>query len=135
MKVKVRNLNEYPYKEDFRDQKIHIEAGGYIEMEDDEAILFLGQFSPIKVDGDGKALPVSYKKLKIEYPGNLPYESKETKDHTCVGCGFEAQSTKELQTHIFASHADQMHDEEAKEQLTADIKRKPGRPAKVATAE
>lgn len=132
MKVKVWNENTLDYKEEFRDKKIEIKAGQFIEMDDDEAVLFLGSFSPIKVGGDGEKLPESFKKLRIEYPGRVPYDLKEAKQNTCIGCGFEATSALELQGHIFQTHADQMADEDAKEELVKSVKRGPGRPPKEA---
>jgi hypothetical protein len=65
MKVQVVNDNTYPYTEEFKGQKITIEPKGHVEMERDDAVLFLGTFSPISYDVDGNPHPKSYKKLKI----------------------------------------------------------------------
>jgi hypothetical protein len=63
MKVQVKNLDHREYREMFREQEIVIPAGGSVEMGRSEAVAFLGQFIPMKVDGAGKAL--APKKLKI----------------------------------------------------------------------
>lgn len=68
MKVKVHNDNIHPYSEEFKGEKIHIEAKKWIEMERDEAIMFLGTFNSIIRDVDGNPSPKSYKKLRIEEP-------------------------------------------------------------------
>jgi hypothetical protein len=66
MKVRVVNDNTYPYSEKFKGADINIDPGKYVEMERDEAVLFLGQFNSIERDVDGRPHPKSYKKLRIE---------------------------------------------------------------------
>lgn len=63
MKVKVHNLDHRDYSEEFRDEMIVVPANGYIEMGRSEAIKFLSQACPMKVDGQGR--PLKPKKLKI----------------------------------------------------------------------
>jgi hypothetical protein len=65
MKVQVVNDNVHPYSEEFKGQKITIEPKGHIEMERDDAVLFLGTFNSIIRTVDGNPDPISYKKLKI----------------------------------------------------------------------
>lgn len=130
MKVKVRNENTYPFTQTVRDVKYHFEPGATLEMEDDEAVLLLGAYSPIEKDGDDQPMPKSYKMLKIEYPGKLPYDLKDgAHAHKCIGCGHQATNAKELYAHVLSEHSEQMT-AEGKEELEAKIKRKPGRPAK-----
>jgi hypothetical protein len=74
MKVAVRNRNEHDYSEEFRGVKLSIPAGGYIEMERDDAVYFLGQCNSIVRDVDGRPKPESYKKLYIE---DLPAQDEK----------------------------------------------------------
>lgn len=66
--VKVVNDNVHPYEERFRDQTIKIEAGKSIQMEHEDAVMFLGQMNSIKRTVDGGPDPKSFKKLRIEDP-------------------------------------------------------------------
>lgn len=66
MKVKIWNDNTYPYTEEFKGDKIHIEANKYVEMEREEAVLFMGQFNSIVRDVDGNPHPKSFKKLRMD---------------------------------------------------------------------
>ena len=65
MKVKVVNQNTYPYEEKFRDETVTIPVGGYVVMDKEDAIMFLGQFNSI-VRVDGNPHPKSYKRLIID---------------------------------------------------------------------
>lgn len=66
MKVKVVNKNVHPYKEKFKGNDYAIPAGGFIEMEQEDAIQLLGTFNGVVLTADGQADPVSFKKLYIE---------------------------------------------------------------------
>lgn len=66
MQVKVWNDDKNTYEELFRDKKIVIPAGGFIEMGRAEANKFLSQSTGVKVDGAGRHL--APKKLRIERP-------------------------------------------------------------------
>jgi len=63
-KVRVRNLDDKEYREEYRDNMIVIPAGGYVEMGRADAVSFLSQFTPLNQDGAGRVLIP--KKLKIE---------------------------------------------------------------------
>jgi hypothetical protein len=62
--VKVRNLDSRDYVEDFRDERIYIPAGGFVEMGRSEALTFMGQITPLNIDGSGEC--IQPKKLQIE---------------------------------------------------------------------
>jgi hypothetical protein len=66
MKVKVHNRNTYDYAEEYQGEMIKIKAGGFHEMEETDAVQFLGQFSSIKRDADGAPHPSSFKRLVID---------------------------------------------------------------------
>ena len=61
--VKVKNLDTKEYSEVFEDELITIPAGGHVEMARSTAMKFLSAFSPMVVDGSGRALKP--KMLKI----------------------------------------------------------------------
>lgn len=71
MLVKVHNLNIHPYTEKFRDRVVTIEAGGYVEMDEDEADYFIQAFTEPKKDSQGRPDPLFFKKLKLERPAVL----------------------------------------------------------------
>lgn len=64
--AKVWNDNVYPHVEEFKSQKLEIPAGGFIEMDYDEAVMFKGQFKAPIIDGGGNHDPRGFKKLRIE---------------------------------------------------------------------
>lgn len=76
-KVKVWNDNEYPHEEEFKGEKIRIEAHQFIEMDWEEAVEFKGQYTPIKFLGDGQTHdPRGFKKIRVERPTVLPFQEK-----------------------------------------------------------
>lgn len=66
--VKVWNDNVHPHSENFKGSVIRIEPGKYVEMEHEDAVDFMGQFTPIVVDGGGNHDPRGYKKLRLDAP-------------------------------------------------------------------
>ena len=127
MLVKVVNDNVHPYKERFRDQEIYIQPKGSIEMDINDAHLFLGTMPPnIEVDANGIQKPTSYKMLRIERPGDAkPVET--TKKFICMKDGKEFPTQSALDKHIEDNYAEEILDEDARKEVVA---RKRGRPAK-----
>lgn len=111
-KVRVWNDNKYTYQEQFRDLKIEIPAGKYILMEDDQAVLFKGSFSPIKRDANDQPDPRSYKMIRIEKDTSEQETQKEETKHVCAACKYIASSAKDLEEHTDANHLDQLVDQE-----------------------
>lgn len=66
--VKVWNDNKYQHTEMFKGDKIHIPAGGFIEMDWFEAMEFRGQFTGIKLLGDDTPDPEGFKMIRVEQP-------------------------------------------------------------------
>jgi len=130
-KVKVWNLNTHPYQETFKGDLIKIEAGGFVEMEYDEAIQFKGTFKPPVKDADGNDQPEGYKMIKVDPPGGAAVVPVVT-EHVCTLCKEKFQTEKSLILHASSEHKDQIHVDEA---IEAEIqqKRKPGRPPGSAT--
>jgi hypothetical protein len=69
MQVRVWNDNDHPHSEKYKGDKLEIAPHGYIEMDQDEANQFLGQYTPIVRRGDGTPDPRFFKRLRIECLG------------------------------------------------------------------
>lgn len=67
-KVKVWNDNVHPHREKYQDEWIDIPAGGYIELDWEDAIQFKGQFTGIKLLGDDTPDPRGFKMIRVEKP-------------------------------------------------------------------
>lgn len=116
--VRVWNDSQYDHSEKFKGKTIQIAAGGFLEMEADDAVLFKSQFTPIIKDKHGQSDPRFHKRIRIEFdPVSTPAASRELESKTCVSCGFVAKSAAGLTAHVRASHLNQMVDEEAKKAL------------------
>jgi len=68
MLVKVWNDNTYPYSEKFRGKEVVIEAGKFVEMEYDQAIIFKGTMNTVKRTKDGGFDPRYFKRIRVEEP-------------------------------------------------------------------
>lgn len=125
MKVQVVNDNDHPYREKFRGKEIVIPAKGSIEMDYNEAHIFLGTMpSNIEVDGNGIQKATSYKRLSILTGNEAPTAS--SKKFKCMADGREFASQAELDAYIAENHVEAMVDEDAKKKVVA----KRGKPPK-----
>lgn len=93
MIVRVWNKNIFKHSEKLKGDLIEIEPDSYVEMEEDDAHLFLGQFTPIVKRADGTTDPKSHKKLKIEYIEKPKYQLNPL---ICHATGQVAKSEAEL---------------------------------------
>lgn len=127
MIVKVVNDNVHPYREKFRGKDIYIGPKESIQMDINEANLFLGTMPPnIEVDANGHQKPTSFKKLRIEHIGSQkPKET--TKTYMCMKDGQEFPTQAALDKYIEENYAEDIIDEEAREKVVA---KKRGRPPK-----
>lgn len=123
-KVRVWNDNVFKHSERFRDELIEIPAGKCIEMEYDDAHLFLGQYFPIRKDGAGNQTRESYKMLRIE-DGPIPIQ-KEMSKTKCQSCGEDFETEKLLDAHVSEKHLDQMVDEDEKKKREKALKKMAG---------
>jgi len=115
--VKVVNANQYEHRENFKGDMITIPAGGFVEMDREDAVLFKSQFTVPKFGKDKLQTPESYKMLRlIPIESDVP-EPKKENEFTCMACGFEAKSNAGLSAHIRATHKSAMLDEDAKKEL------------------
>lgn len=110
--VKVWNKNVHPYKEDnFNGENIRIPAGGYIVMEEYEAISFMGRAVPIVKMADGLQDPRSYKMLVREYIDEK--EAKiEAEKYNCQACGKAHKDQASLDEHTDDEHLDMLSDQD-----------------------
>jgi len=112
--IRIWNDNTVPYKERFREQDINILPGKFIDMEADDAIQFLGTYSPIKVDGSGNPTRESMKMLRREFieplfdDGTNSFNASE--DFKCNVCGKKCVDQEHLDGHINANHLNEMID-------------------------
>lgn len=120
MKAKVWNDNIYPYSEKFKGDLIKIEPNSFIEMDYDEAVMFLGTFSSIVRDADGQATQASWKKLRIEPMGKPSDNVIKADPNKCIACGKVLSSQAELAQHIFNEHPE-MLDPESKAEAVANL--------------
>jgi hypothetical protein len=111
--AKVWNDHSKDYEEKFRDEMVKIPAKHYVIMEKPDADQFLGQYTPIKRDGQGKDL--APKMLRIEVIEGT--SGLALKAHICMACSRQHATEKELQQHIEANHLEQLTDSDAKEEL------------------
>lgn len=129
MNVKVWNdSSEFDWSESFKGEQITIPKGKFIEMELYEANDFRGQFSPIKLLGDGTQDPKSLKKIRVE---RLTQEQLDTVDenevYQCNLCKKTYTSEASLLKHSEKTHTEQMVvDAEAE----IELPKKRGRPRK-----
>ena len=112
-KVHVVNDNTLDHREKFRDEMIFIPAKSSIEMEYDDAHLFLGQYFPIKRDSGGQQTPDSFKMLRI-VQGEKPF-IKQMDELRCVACNQLFTDKVELDKHITDAHLQQLADKDEKE--------------------
>ena len=121
--VKVYNKNIYEYREVFRDKEYVVPANGFIELDYEEAIKFLGQMSKFKRAKDGTQDPRTFKwlvmdeadKKRVELFLRNEQEEKAKKVFVCHACGKEFMSKKKLLNHAEEEHADIMVKEDEEE--------------------
>ena len=104
--VKLWNDNKFSFEQEFKGEKIRIEAGGYVEMDYDDAVQFKSMYSPPQYDGGGNQLPESYKMIRVD--GHAPHVLQES--HVCTCCGDKFATAAELTSHVDKNHLDQMED-------------------------
>jgi len=127
--VQVWNDNVHPLTEKFRGMSIQIPPGAYIVMDSDDAHSYLGQYMAPTKTKDGGMDPRGFKMLRVmPHTGASTKETKEQPTFICDVCRYSAPNQTDLDEHNELNHLDQLQDPE----LAAEIKRKRGRPAKVA---
>lgn len=110
--VKVRNMNSHPFEQRHKNGTTYRLApkgapGDMVEMDEEDAVVFLGQFKPFKMDNKGNHDPAHYKMLKIERPSGAESAERETKP-VCQVCRLQTSSWLELEAHQRLVHSDQL---------------------------
>jgi len=85
--VKIWNDNKYVYRNTFRGDPIVIPAGGFIEAEEQDAVLILGKLPNLIPDADGGYKPESYQMLRVEKPKVVAAMTSSAADLICNQCG------------------------------------------------
>jgi len=136
MLVKVHNLNIYDFKQKIGDDEYKIKAGGYIELEEDDANKLVKRMFPMQFDANNQQTPQSFKKLKIDEDDlkrvrALRENKAKSGNYVCMLCGYVASNKWELNGHSLDQHRASFDDEDAAlEQIEADKKTKPKRTKK-----
>lgn len=129
MQVKVWNDNTLLFDDPllFRDMKITIPSKQYIEMNIEDATDYLGRYFPMKMGGDSRQDPASYKMLRIERPKKTVDDIAFEKSISfgCHSCGEKFMSQRSLDDHTDIRHLDELADQKVAE-------KRRGRPRKEA---
>lgn len=115
MLVEVWNKNDFDYQENFRGNLVKIKSQNFIDMENEDAVLFSGTMNAVKRDVDGNPLPESYKRLYIVKKDSAVSTEDLAKTFlaTCQFCGYRAKDANDLDKHIFEEHLNSIDDKEA----------------------
>lgn len=127
-KVRLWNDNKLDHRELYKGDQLHIPAGKFIVMEEEDAIQFRGQWFPVVRDADGQALPQSYKMLrmeKIQLDEAAPKPEGKESALTCQACKYKADSDADLKEHL-GTHKDALLVDEEAEAEIRTRKRKTG---------
>lgn len=112
-KVKVFNENVFDFKSNFKGDPVFIKAKSYWKNEDGtdrimdifEANDFRCDYHPIKLNGDGKQDPETFKMIRIEKV-DQEAAAPVMSEHTCNLCKHKSPSAHELDAHIKFKHAE-----------------------------
>lgn len=111
-RVKVRNHNTYPFTQKFQGKDVFIGAKGapddFVEMDEEDAVVFLGTYKPFKLDNKGMHDPAHFKMLKIERDPNEIKTDTFTGNHRCPACKEQTSSWTELEAHMRLMHQDNL---------------------------
>ncbi len=111
--VKVRNNNIISFDVTWRGDKVSIPAGGFVEMDWEDANVFVKTpFKSMVKDGMGNDLPEGMQKLRIEREGDITKYAQKASPH-CPVCNEKLDSWEALDGHTAAMHSDRiLKDEE-----------------------
>lgn len=99
---RVYNDNVHPFQQEYNGDMIKIPPKQYVEMEREDAKVFMGMYYPMKLDAMDQQDPRSYKMLRLVPPEGFEAENKPT----CHICGSKFDGEKTLAAHIDEAHAD-----------------------------
>lgn len=115
MMVRVWNDNVHPFTQEIAGTTYKIPAKECIELEEDEAKTLVKRFSPIRLGGDDRPLPETYKMLRIdssdlEKAKNFTQNRHKAGSYVCQACGYVAANKWELDGHTSDQHSEQWED-------------------------
>ncbi len=132
-KVWNRHPDGLTHREKFREEMIVIPAGDYVLMDYEDAVLFRGQYFPIKTNPDGTHSRDSMKVIHLEREDVIDAKESSPKYISQLD-GKEFGSESELNAHLEKFKEKIFQDETLDRELAAESRRKPGRPSKEKTA-
>lgn len=102
------------HREKFRDEMIEIKAGEYVLMDYEDAVLFRGQYFPMKFDGMNQQIPESMKMIKLmpDEAGAVPEVKMK---FVCQRDGKEFPSQAELDAYTKGRYGDEVFKDESLE--------------------
>lgn len=109
-KVKVWNDNIHPFEQNFKGEKIRIEANSFIEMHWDDAVSFRSKPFPMKFNGMNQQDPTSFKMIRIE--GTPVIAEEKVVAYRCQKDGSLHPSKEALEAYIAALDESAFADEE-----------------------
>lgn len=118
-KCKIWNDHNRDYTEVFNENEITIPAKKFIVMEEPEAVGFMGSFTPIKRDAQGRDLAPKMLRLEVVTDGSQVTNFNE---HVCMACKKEFKSKNELNVHASENHLEVMVDEDARQSVKKTAK-------------
>lgn len=141
MKWKVYNTHPdgLTHREKFRDDMIEIKAGGFILMDYEDAVIFKGQYFPMRMDAMGQPDRTTFKCIKLEPEHAGEVQAQTSKTYVCHIDGREFSTKEELQAYTSAKYSeletvkDAAIDKQIEDQIIQEKKRT-GRPPKEKTA-
>ncbi len=122
-KCKVWNMHGLgmTHTEMFKGDKIVIPPGQFIEMDYEDAVLFKGQYFPMKKKPTGEDDPASWKMIKLEPIGSeAPMTAKA--EFICQKDGLKFPTQASLDFHIKQNYADEIVKDETIEKEIAEEK-------------
>ena len=116
-KMRVVNGNTIEHVERFKGREIRIPAGGSIEMDEDDAILFKSQFRTPVYDKGRNQTRESMKIINVEPLIHGATAEVKPDEHRCMACNKTFQNKAGLSSHIRMNHKDQLVDDDARKEL------------------
>lgn len=127
--AKWRVYNKHPqgltHRESFRGEPVEIKAGDFILMDYEDAVLFKGQYFPMKKLPDDTQDPASFKVLHLEPDGAEEVIAEKPK-FICQRTGKEFATEASLLKHLEQFKDEVFKDEALELELETDKKRAKG---------
>jgi hypothetical protein len=114
--AKVWNDNGLPFTQKFKGTVFTIPAGGFIEMEYEEAVSFKSYPFPMKFDGMGQQTQDSYKMIRVD---GKPDTGNQVVAYKCHADGSLHANPEALNAYVQENHAHKMVTPEEKIKKTA----------------